>query len=205
MTAITIVLPAMYSRSEKICGGREAGGGVALELWQQARAGLLATVVGRKTFPATVRVLSYRQVFDADDHLLQQRSRVTVGREQRAFGAAASARDFARMGFVVDANGLRTYYAPEATYCWIRGSRRRTASRWWSTRSTTPMTSDWPSTRRRMPRRTSWTWRARSGYGAATLSCAACSSTTWASRPRPPRRTPAAPSLSRRCRTASWC
>jgi Carboxypeptidase regulatory-like domain len=115
MPAITIVLSAMRTRSEKICGNRRADGGAALELWQQARAGLLATVVAREAVPATVRMLTYRQAFDADGRrLLEQRTTLTAGTSQRPFGAAASAGDFERTGFVVDADGFRTYYAPDA-------------------------------------------------------------------------------------------
>ncbi|OYV67882.1 MAG: hypothetical protein B7Z72_09110, partial [Gemmatimonadetes bacterium 21-71-4] len=115
MPEISIVLEAVHTSGEKICGDAARQGGAAAELWQQARAGLLATVVARRAVPAAVRVLSFRQVFDADGRrLLHQRAFVASGTSQRPFGAAASARDFERTGFVVDADDGRTYYAPDA-------------------------------------------------------------------------------------------
>ncbi|MDE3171659.1 MAG: carboxypeptidase regulatory-like domain-containing protein [Gemmatimonadota bacterium] len=115
MPEISIVLAAVRTSSEKICGEDDRPGSAAAELWQQARAGLLATVVARQAVPAAVRVLEYRQVYDAGGaHLLQQRARISAGSSQRPFAAAATARDFEHTGFVVDADDGRTYYAPDA-------------------------------------------------------------------------------------------
>ncbi len=115
MSAVVIELDAVQTSSRKICSGQDNRGSAAAELWQQARAGLLATVVARRAVPADVHVLTFHQVYDSTgDHLLQQRSAVAGGSFQRPFGAAASAGDFAHTGFVVDAGGARTYYAPDA-------------------------------------------------------------------------------------------
>lgn len=115
MTGIAIQLDAIQASTRKICGVEDAGGDAAATVWQQARAGLLATVVARTAVPARARILSFRQVFDSlGQRLLQQRTTTDSGSAQVPFAAAASAQNFARIGFVVDQGVSRLFFAPDA-------------------------------------------------------------------------------------------
>jgi Carboxypeptidase regulatory-like domain len=115
MQAIAIQLDAVQASTRKICGNEDSGGDAAATVWQQAQAGLLATIVARTALPANSRILRFRQVYDSlGERLLQQRTSVDSGGGQLPFAAAASAQNFARIGFVVDLGDARRFFAPDA-------------------------------------------------------------------------------------------
>lgn len=115
MVPITIMLDTIRASTPAICGLADASGNTAAALWDQARAALLANVVARRAIPATAVVVGYHFVFDSLG--LQELNRRTThrsGNEQRPFGAAASASELSRTGYVIDGGGTREYLAPDA-------------------------------------------------------------------------------------------
>ena len=87
-----------------------------LALVDQARAGLLATIVAREANPAEVTRLAYERVLDANgirtvsqSVRMEQADRATV-----SFNAAQTAIDFTQRGFASDSGPNRTFYGPDA-------------------------------------------------------------------------------------------
>jgi Carboxypeptidase regulatory-like domain len=90
-------------------------GAAARGLWEQARAGLLATVVAREENPASVYRLLYERVMDGNsDRIETMRVRADSAVDTISFAAARSARDFVRFGFRHDTAGRRSYFGPDA-------------------------------------------------------------------------------------------
>ncbi len=87
----------------------------ALGLWEQARAGLLASVIAREGRTATMQVITYDRIFDIPDSP-EERLQVQSATEDRAgtFRAAMSAADFVKTGFSSDSAGTTTYFGPDA-------------------------------------------------------------------------------------------
>lgn len=85
-------------------------------LWEQARAGLLATVVARETNPASMTTLVY----------VRRRQRISeritnfsvelraAERSGTSFNAAFSAQTFINSGFAIDSAGTQLLYGPDA-------------------------------------------------------------------------------------------
>lgn len=85
----------------------------AFALWDQARAGLLSTVVARQENSAALeRFVFYRIVDEHRRNVLSQLVQVDTARGSRPFGASRSARQFVELGFE-DAN-TGTFFAPDA-------------------------------------------------------------------------------------------
>jgi hypothetical protein len=89
---------------------------LALALLEQARAGLLATVVARSQVPATMkRVMAWREMAGNSTRITHQRVRIdSVDATLGSYEAAFSAPEFVRNGFVADSNGTQIYYGPDA-------------------------------------------------------------------------------------------
>jgi hypothetical protein len=89
---------------------------LALALLEQARAGLLATVVAQSQVPATMkRIMAWRTMDGNSTRIKHQRVRIdsadaTLG----TYAAAFSAPEFVRNGFIADSNGTQIYYGPDA-------------------------------------------------------------------------------------------
>lgn len=109
----------------------------ALGLWEQARAGLLATIVAREENPAkVVRLEFFRQMDGNSDRVERMRvqtdSALVTG---KTYVAAHAAADFARFGFATDSLATATYFAPDAdvllndafvgAYCFQLADRER--------------------------------------------------------------------------------
>jgi hypothetical protein len=88
---------------------------LALSLWEQVRAALLAAVVARETNPPrTVRV-AYKRLLSNDDHIAQQFVQIdSTAATTRSFVAVVSPEDLARGGFPRDTTGLRQVLVPYA-------------------------------------------------------------------------------------------
>jgi len=87
----------------------------ALALLEQARAGLLATVVARSDKPARMmRLRAIRTMEGYSDRIIHQRVRIDSGTTFGSFGAARSANDLVRDGFAADSAGLQVYFGPDA-------------------------------------------------------------------------------------------
>ncbi len=88
----------------------------AYALLDQARAGLLATVVARERQPAELHVLRFERYLDLDGvDVLRQVVRVDSSRNvTTSFNAVHSAIDFVDRGFRAGAAGEYTYFGPDA-------------------------------------------------------------------------------------------
>jgi hypothetical protein len=114
MSRLPALLEAMRVSGEELCPG-SADRGAAFQLWEQARAGLLATIVARETKPAKTRSLVYNRHMPAhDDRVLRQTARVLVELTSRPFLASADAPTFARVGYLEEDASGRTFNAPDA-------------------------------------------------------------------------------------------
>lgn len=111
-------LPQLMSRvsvrSNRSCP-RQPDDGLVFSLWEQARIGLVASVVAREATKARSTILVYERTLDEADSVSQQTVRTVVGEWSRPFGAAFSAEAFAEHGFVErHLDGRRTFFAPDA-------------------------------------------------------------------------------------------
>jgi hypothetical protein len=90
---------------------------LALAMLEQARAGLLATVVARSTVPATMkRVMAWRTMDGNTTRITHQRVQIdSVDATFGSYEAAFSAPDFVRNGFIADSSGSQIYYGPDAS------------------------------------------------------------------------------------------
>jgi hypothetical protein len=93
---------------------RRSDRAAAVALWEQARTGLLATVVSRETNPANVRRLTFRRIIDRDGQLRSQSVGIDSARTDRAFGAALTVAEFRARGFKGDSAGMDAFYGPDA-------------------------------------------------------------------------------------------
>lgn len=95
---------------------RRSNRGSAVALFDQARAGLLATIVAREAAPAAIVTLVYERTMDGtSDRILRQ----TVGidssdRATISFSAAYDAKAFVRRGFMADIAGTSIFFGPDA-------------------------------------------------------------------------------------------
>jgi hypothetical protein len=114
LSRIPPILETVRVSGTELCPG-STDRGAAFQLWDQARAGLLATVVARETNPADVAALAYqRNVGPSDDLIMHQIAASRLGRTSRPFKAAAKPETFAKSGYIEqDSTGARTYYAPD--------------------------------------------------------------------------------------------
>jgi hypothetical protein len=109
------MLAAIDVRDQSHCKKR-SDRAAALGLWEQTRAGLLATVVARETNTASIKRLVFERNFDgASDKitrfLVQADSATGAG---KSFNAVHSARDFIETGFSQDSAGENYLYGPDA-------------------------------------------------------------------------------------------
>jgi hypothetical protein len=88
----------------------------ALGLWEQARAGLLATIVARDENPAKLVRLGFYRVMDGNSDRIE-RMRVesdSADATVKSYVAAHPAEDFVRLGFSTDSLATATYFGPDA-------------------------------------------------------------------------------------------
>jgi hypothetical protein len=114
MTRLPSLLDAVRVTGSELCPNSAERGG-AFALWEQVRAGLLATVVAREADPAIATTLTYQRRENQSDHVVEQQAVVVrSGKTTRPFLAAAPATQLAATGYVAsDASG-RTLFAPDA-------------------------------------------------------------------------------------------
>ena len=95
---------------------RRSDRALAYGMWEQARAGLLATIVARDTKAAGKLRFTYTQTMKgATDQIVRNVVRAdSSGGAGASFSAVRSARDFVRLGFTADSLGLREFFGPDA-------------------------------------------------------------------------------------------
>jgi len=114
MSRLPPMLATVRVTGSELCPGEKASSG-AVEVWEQAKAGLLATVVARDTKPAKVQALTYRRVTTpTDERVTEQTTHFTSAYSNRPFIAPAEASFFAARGFMQEDTSGRLYSAPDA-------------------------------------------------------------------------------------------
>ena len=115
MIAIAALLEPMRVTAAGSCPQR-SDAAAAYSLLEQARAGLLATIVAREARPATLKLLIYERFMDGNsDRIEHQKVQIdsSVGRTA-SFSAATTASDFVEQGFARDSANTRLYFGPDA-------------------------------------------------------------------------------------------
>jgi hypothetical protein len=112
-------LPSMLQPIQVLANSRCAGKkdhASAMGLWEQVRAGILATIVARETNPARLHRLGYERVMDGNSTRIEM-MRVRADSADTAattFFAAHSAKDLVRFGFSTDSGSAGTFFGPDA-------------------------------------------------------------------------------------------
>jgi hypothetical protein len=113
MRALPTMLEAVRVSANAKCPQRDDSD-VALALLEQARAGLLATIVARDANPAAIVRLGFDRKLDGD-RIISQTVRVdSIARGAKSFSAALAAADFVARGFMSDSGGSQLFYGPDA-------------------------------------------------------------------------------------------
>ena len=115
MATVARTLDAVNVVAARGCPSR-ADRAEAFGLLDQARAGLLATVVARERQIAAMRVLRYERWLDIDGVSIERQT-VQIDSSVRAatsFNAVQSAVDFVEKGFRAGRDGRYTYFGPDA-------------------------------------------------------------------------------------------
>ena len=87
----------------------------AAQLWEQARAGLLTTIVARDANAATMSILTFERRMDrSSQRVTQQRERRAMGSSSRPFVAGRVGSALVRQGFRAMRGTEELYYAPDA-------------------------------------------------------------------------------------------
>ena len=114
MRRLPAILDAVRVTDHELCPG-STDRGSAFQLWEQARAGLLAAVVAREANPAMVMMLVYDRAMYPNDNLVRrQRVISSSGRSTRPFAAAEAPAAFAARGYMREDASGRTFFAPDA-------------------------------------------------------------------------------------------
>jgi Carboxypeptidase regulatory-like domain len=114
MERIPPMLNAVRVTDNELCPG-SADRGTAFQVWEQARAGLLATVVARELKPANARTLTYESRLAPNDERVQKQTKhIATGRTTRPFVAPQTPVYFARHGYIIEDPSMRIYNAPDA-------------------------------------------------------------------------------------------
>jgi hypothetical protein len=92
---------------------RRSDAAIAVALWDQARAALLATVVAREANPAIVVRLRFDRRMDKE-RIVEQSIRADTASTSRPFIAVRPAAEFVNQGFLVDSAGKAVLAAPDA-------------------------------------------------------------------------------------------
>jgi hypothetical protein len=130
-------LPTMLDRVDVVAGAKcdERTNAAGQALLQQARAGLLAKIVGREVNPAKLVRLSYERTFSSRlDTMMPSVWIDSVNESKTTFKAARRGADLVTRGFTADSLGTGIYFAPdaetlldegfEAGYCFYVTDRR---------------------------------------------------------------------------------
>jgi hypothetical protein len=114
MTRVPTLLSTVLVNDQRICSSDQDRAS-AISLWEQARAGLLATIVTREAQPAVVTLMSYSRIVDLKSELvLRQTARSITGQTARPFVAGETPAMLARRGYLVEDPAGQRLEAPDA-------------------------------------------------------------------------------------------
>lgn len=106
------LMSAVQSTDSRVCAADP--GNSAIDLWEQARAGLLASLVSRESSPPRMRVRTYRRVLDPVlRRVVADTSEYVDQTEARSFIAARPPWVFADYGYMRENGADRDFYAPD--------------------------------------------------------------------------------------------
>lgn len=107
------LVAGIEATGSRVCAGTVEGT-AALDLWQQARAGLLASVVARESSPPRIRLRTYRRTLDPVlKKIIADTAEFSDVVDGRSFVAARPPWVFADYGYMRENAGMRQYYAPD--------------------------------------------------------------------------------------------
>lgn len=111
---VPAVLHDVQASADRVCPA-QSNTGLALDLWEQARAGLLASVVAREASPPRLRLRKYRRTLDpVRRQVVADTIEYNDVVDARSFVAARVPWSFAVYGYMREADdGTRDYYAPD--------------------------------------------------------------------------------------------
>jgi hypothetical protein len=110
---IPSLVAGIAATDSRVCAGT-AEGTAALELWEQARAGLLASVVARELSPPRIRLRTYRRTLEPVlKKIVADTAEFSDVVDGRSFIAARAPWVFAEYGYMHEEGGMRQYYAPD--------------------------------------------------------------------------------------------
>ncbi|HEY4304863.1 MAG TPA: carboxypeptidase regulatory-like domain-containing protein [Gemmatimonadaceae bacterium] len=108
------ILDVVRVSGSELCPGSPERG-AAFQIWEQARAGLLATIVGREANPAMATTVKYSTHLAPNSLLVREQTKtVLTGQTSRPFVASAKPSFFAALGYMLEDGGTRFYNAPDA-------------------------------------------------------------------------------------------
>lgn len=114
IAAIPVTLESVRTVAAPSCS-RRSDASAALALLEQARGGLLTTIVSRGVEPARMKRLFFdRRMNGNSDRITHQHVRVDSVVTTGSFGATRSASEFVKQGFMLDSAGIRMFLAPDA-------------------------------------------------------------------------------------------
>ncbi len=100
---------------------RNSSTGDARALWEQARAGFLASVVAREAAPPDADLLHYFRLFGTNSQVLRTTVDAIHSTSTRPILAARSPAMFATAGYVADSSTGRQYFGPDADVLVVAG------------------------------------------------------------------------------------
>lgn len=114
MQPVPAFLNTVSASGKRVCPG-ESGNAEALGLWEQARAGLLASVVAREAHPPRVRLRTYSRTMEpVRRRVVDDTVDVKDVLVERSFVAGRPAWAFAESGYMREGpGGERDYFAPD--------------------------------------------------------------------------------------------
>lgn len=110
-------LPTMLDEMRVVAGARcdQRANEAAQSLLQQARAGLLATIVGREANPAKLVRISYERTYGARLDTMMPTVRLdSIAEARTTFRAGRRGADLVSRGFTTDSLGTGVYFGPDA-------------------------------------------------------------------------------------------
>jgi len=115
MTSIPTLLEPVKVTSGANCS-RRSDRIVALSLLEQARAGLLATIVARDARPAEMIRLRFTQLLEGNtDRIASQEVTIDSSTDvKQSFRAVRSAADFVKLGFLLKSDSSQQFLGPDA-------------------------------------------------------------------------------------------
>ena len=114
MMKVPTLLSTVVVRDDRMCSS-DKNRPAALSLWEQARTGLLASIVARDAKPADATLISYERWVDLGRaRVIRQTARKQTGRTTRPFVTRPAPSVLVQRGYLEERNGESTFDAPDA-------------------------------------------------------------------------------------------